>query len=327
MFPCKVKVEQLDKTNKKVKDADIKANKALSKGKIKKVASQEGERTPFYYLGGYFENNGKPVGDFLSFGNSLKLEKHFVQNEMKKSKTSFIEEKVQDPKRAAMGEIYVEKNVIYFEPHDKCKVPESKWPKILKDLKEYFSGMKAVAIINGKVLAAEELDGSGSPETASTTAEPDSEEDIQEIDGKVTIKELADDYKDLLGEFKEAQKTEHDVDVAKLLYKEIVVWRKNFKKLDKDAQEKLSKHNTSCEATLLDVKKIIKVDQNIGEEVKNVIAVVTKYLGHADHESGIAQKQKQKAEELLEKILKYCKFVNAKKLTKKCHELQGLLAS
>jgi hypothetical protein len=325
MFPCKVKIDQLDKTNKKVKDVDLKSNKALTKGKVKKVASQEGERTPFYYIEGYFENNGKAVGDFLSFGNSMKLEKHFIQNEMKKSKNSLMDEKVQDPKKAAMGEIYVENSVIYFEPHEKCKVPEGKWSKILKNLKENFSGMKAVAIIDGKILSAEEDTTSGSPETASTT--PDPVEEVQEIDGKVTVQELASDYKDLLAEFKEAQKAEHDADVVKLLYKEIIVWRKNFKTMDKTAKEQLSKHSASCDATLLEVKKIIKVDQNIDDDVKKVVGVVMKYLATDDHKSPKALKFKGHAEEMLVKLQKYCKFVNAKKLTKKCNELQELLAS
>ena len=92
------------------------------------------------------------------------------------------------------------------------------------------------------------------------------------------IQEMADDYKDLLSEFKEAQKAEHDVDVVKLLYKEIVVWRKNFKKMDKAAKSKLDKHNTSCEETLKEVKKIIKVDQNIDEDVKKLSAIVMKFI-------------------------------------------------
>lgn len=193
MFPCKVKIDQLDKTNKKVKDVDIKANKALTKGKIKKVASQEGERTPFYYLADYFEQNGKPVGHFLSLGNSLKLEKHFVQNEMKKSKSSLMGEKLQDPKKAAMGEVYVEKNVIYFEPHDKCKVPEAKWPKILKEMKEYFSGMKAVVIINGEVLAEDEDDSLSDDKTG------DSEVNSMNIDA------VKKQVQQLLGQFKELE--------------------------------------------------------------------------------------------------------------------------
>lgn len=325
MFPCKVKIEQLDKTNKKVKNVEMKANKPLTKGKIKKVASQEGERTPYYYLGGYFESNGKAVGDFLSLGNSLKLEKHFVQHEMKKSKSSVMSPKLQDPKKASMGEIYVEGNVIHFVPHEKCKLPESKWAKTLKDLKENFSGMKAVAVVNGKVLAGE-VEESGSATEASNTSEPVDEE-IPVIEDTVSPKELAEDYKVLLAEFKEAQKAEHDVDVVKLLYKEIVVWRKNFKKLETAAQEKLAKFNASCEATLLEVKKIIKVDQNIGEEVAKVTTAVANYLGTSDHGSAEALEFKKEAEVLLVKIQKYCKFVNAPKLTKKCNELQKMLAS
>ena len=326
MFPCKVKIEQLDKTNTKVKDVDMKGNKPLTKGKIKKVASKEGERTPYYYLGGYFENNGKPIGDFLSLGNSLKLEKHFVQHEMKKSKSSLIDEKRQDPKKASMGDVYVEGSVIHFAPHDKCKLPESKWAKVLKDLKENFSGMKAVVIINGKIVAAdEEEETSGSPEA--TPAVPEPVEETPVIEDTVSAKVLTEDYKVLLAEFKEAQKAEHDVDVVKLLYKEIVVWRKNFDKLDKAAQEKLVKFNASCEATLLEVKKIIKVDQNIGADVTKVTAAVTNYLSTDDHESAEALKFKAEAKGLLVKLEKYCKFVNAQKLTKKCNQLQEMLAS
>ena len=44
MFPCKVKFENLDKSNKKVKDVDLNGNKAITKGKIKKVATKISHR-------------------------------------------------------------------------------------------------------------------------------------------------------------------------------------------------------------------------------------------------------------------------------------------
>lgn len=182
--------------------------------------------------------------------------------------------------------------------------------------------MKAVAVVNGKMLEAEEDKGSSPVKDTSENIEP-----VEEIEDKVSAKELAEDYKELLTEFKEVQKSEHDVDVAKLLYKEIVVWRKNFGKLDATAQEKLAKFNQSCETTLSELKKIIKVDQNIGEEVKKVVKIVLDYIEIDNETSPNAVKLKKEAKEILDKLQKFCKFVNAKKLTQKCNQLQTMLES
>lgn len=236
MFPCKVKIDQLDRTNTKVKDVDVKTNKTLTKGKIKKVTTKKGERTPFYYLGDYFQEKGKVIGHFLSLGTSVKLEKHFLQNEMKNSKSSLMGEKLQNTKRAAMGEIYMDtiKDVptLCFEPHEKSKVPEAKWPKILKEMKEYFSGMKAVAVINGKIVEAEE-------DKEETSVEPTEKKDTTDSNQGKTKQDIAKRFKALQQSYVTVRDNEHDAKVVKKLYLDLKLWLEDFKQLPTEEQKEL----------------------------------------------------------------------------------------
>lgn len=319
MFPCKVKIDQLDKTNKKVKDVDIKTNKGLTKGKIKKVAAQEGERTPFYYLSGYFQDNGKAVGDFLSLGNSLKLEKHFVQHEMKKSKNSLIDEKLQDPKKAAMGEIYVEKSIIHFEPHEKSKIPPAKWPKILKEMKEYFSGMKAVVVIDGKVLeaAGDESEVSSNTEAADET----------NLSVDTTKQGIAKRFKALRENYITVRDNEHDAKVVKGLYLDLKSWLEDFKQLEKVEQKELKAYYESFATVSEGVKKIIKADQKIDVHLKNITEAIAKYIAFQDHSTAPAVSLKKEALGELDEIMKFAKFVGASEMMNQCNVIKGLFAS
>lgn len=328
MFPCKVKIDQLDR---KANLLDFNANKAETKGKVKKVATKVGEKTPFYFIADYFEKNGKAIGDFLTLGDSPKLEKHFLQNEMKNSADSVMGKK-QDIKTAAMGEVYVKnvdgKDVLHFEPHEKAKVPAGKWAKILKNLKSYFAGMKAVVVIDGQVIQAEESEEEGGEKEAdeAPTDTPTPSADKTAAEKTQTIQELADNYKDMLAQFKEVQQAEHDADLVKSLYRNLISWEKSYETMEPAAKEKLAKFYLSFEATRKEVKKILKVDQNIGEDVATVTKIVTDYIAIDDQNSAAAVKLKTEANELLDKLLKYCEFVSAKKLTVKCQQLKKLLA-
>lgn len=198
MFPCKVKIEALDKANTKVPEVDFKGNRSVVKGQLKKLMNNQPERTQFYYIGEYFQKNGKAVGDFLALGKSMKLEKQFIQAEMKKSNKSVVGQD-QDPKKAATGDIYVdmidEVLTICFEPHDKCKIPTGRWPKLLKRMKEYFSGKKAVAIINGEIIQDGELDRGDEVES---TTEDQQEAPTTTLDLNTVKKQV----QQLLGQFK-----------------------------------------------------------------------------------------------------------------------------
>jgi hypothetical protein len=317
MFPCKVKIDQLDKTNTKVKDVDMKANKALTKGKIKKVVTKEGERTPFYYIGGYFEDKGKAIGDFLSFGDSPKLEKHFVQHEMKKSKNSTMDEKVQDPKKAAMGAMYVKESVIHFEPHEKSKIPPAKWPKILKEMKEYFLGMKAVVVIDGKVIEGEE----DKSETSSAVVE---EASAVDLNTDKTKQGIAKRFKNLRETYITVRDNEHDAKMVKGLYLNLKTWLEDFKQLDKGEQKELKAYYEKFATLLEGVKKIIKADQKIDEHLKSVTEAIAKYVATQDRSTGPAIALKKEALEELDGIMKFAKFVGASEMMSQCTIIKGL---
>lgn len=153
------------------------------------------------------------------------------------------------------------------------------------------------------------------------------EEEVQGTNVKVDPKVLTEDYKKILVKLKEVQKADHDIEQAKRLFREIAIWRKKFSTLDPKIQGQMKNVSQSSEEKLKEVKKIIKVDENIGEEVGKVTQIVMDYISMDDEKSSAAVKLKGEAEEILTKIQKYCKFVNAEKLTAKCNQLQEMLAS
>lgn len=162
MFKCKIDLADYDKNDTSVPNVDIAKAKATAKAGVKKLAGAIGEKTDFYITKDYFENNGKPVGHFFAIGTSKKLAKQFIMKEMKGKGTA------EGTKNAATGSVYVKnidgKDKLCFEPHDKCKIPVGQWPKLLKALKSFFAGYKAIVVIGGEVIE-EEAGEEGEQET------------------------------------------------------------------------------------------------------------------------------------------------------------------
>jgi hypothetical protein len=191
MFKCKIDITTYDKNAKEVPNAELPKTKNLSKAAVKKLASKLGEKTNFYLAKDYFENKGKPVGHFLAFGISKKLAKHFIMNEMKGKGSSG------DAKSAATGEVSIKKidgkDKLVFEPHAKCKIPAGQWPKLLKSLKTFLGGYKAVVSVNGQMIEEEPLlpgeveevdDTPAGEEETFEDAKAESEADEDEADEK-----------------------------------------------------------------------------------------------------------------------------------------------
>ncbi|MGH1337573.1 MAG: hypothetical protein ACRBFS_15725 [Aureispira sp.] len=155
MFKSKVDFNAFDLKNEKVKNVEETKIKALSKNAVKKVLKNPEVRTPFYLILDYFKDKAnKPLTHFLCFGINKKMDKHFEQVEMKSGKLDKSMSASQ--KEASMGEVYCKeeggKKLLCFEPSAKSKIQKGKWPKILKTLKPFLAGAKAVVIIDGAMV-------------------------------------------------------------------------------------------------------------------------------------------------------------------------------
>jgi hypothetical protein len=178
-FKGKVDFNAFDLNNSKVKNLEEAAVRGLSKNAVKKLLNAPGTRTPYFLILDYFKNkDGKPVAHFLTFGTNKKMEKHFEQVEMKSGKLDKSMSASQ--KEASMGEAYSKedkgKKLLCFEPSDKCKIPKSQWPKILKALKPFLAGAKPVVVLNGTVVG-EDSDGSEEDTTGGTSSTDTTGED------------------------------------------------------------------------------------------------------------------------------------------------------
>lgn len=167
MFKCKISLADYDKNDKSAPNVELPLAKKLAKASVKKLATKIGEKTDFYLTKDYFENKGKPIGHFLAIGVSKKLAKQFVMKEMKGKGVAT------DVKSAATGTVCI-KNIggvdkLCFEPNAKCKIPAAQWPKLLKALKAFFAGYKAVVVVEGKTVEEEP----GGEEDTSTDADDD----------------------------------------------------------------------------------------------------------------------------------------------------------
>lgn len=169
MFKCKIDLAAFDKNDNKVADIDLNKAKALANAGCKKLAAQKGEKTPFYVVKDYFKEDGKSIGNFLAFGISNKMEKHFLKHEMKGKDTAMAK----SAKEASMGMVWCEdidgRKVLHFEPHPKSKIPLGQWPKVLKGIKHFINGMKAVLVVAGQASVELEASEDNADNNADTT--------------------------------------------------------------------------------------------------------------------------------------------------------------
>ena len=181
MFKSKLDFNAFDRHNDKVKDLEMNQVQAQSKSSVKKMKAKPDVKTDFHLIDGYFKNEqGKVLGGLVDFGFHKKLTKHFLQVEMKPGKPN---KRMSDsPKHAATGQSFVTeeggKKVLCFEPHPASKIPNGKWPKILKSLKAYFAGLKTKVILDGTVIEEEapQDDITETPLTEDNTTEESSPE-------------------------------------------------------------------------------------------------------------------------------------------------------
>lgn len=265
MFKSKVDFNAFDTKNDKVENLQQNKVRTLSKASVKKLAAAPGEKTPFHLILDYFKDDKeKPQGHFLGFGNNKKMDKHFQQVEMKSGKLDKSMSASQ--KEASMGEAFVKeengKKLLCFEPAPESKVPGGKWPKILKSLKPYLNGLKAVVVIGGQAISeestGEESTEENTDETTDTTGETtdttgETPEDTTQEESSDTPTEEStggdsrqyqklsnafDKVKAKLTEWKGQQDTKKKVNMVKPLLK-------NVEKLMEHVEEFINKEDTS----------------------------------------------------------------------------------
>ncbi|MGH1334620.1 MAG: hypothetical protein ACRBFS_00725 [Aureispira sp.] len=257
MFKSKVDFNAFDTNNEKVANLEQTKIKGLSKASVKKLVAQPGERTPFHLVLDYFKDDkDKPQGHFLCFGVNKKMDKHFQQVEMKSGKLDKSMSASQ--KEASMGSAFVKidggKKLLCLEPDAASKIPGGKWSKILKALKPYLSGLKAVISIAGEIIGEEDSDdqttgeettgedttgtettGEDTTDTSSDTAPETAGEESRRYK---TLSKAFDKVKGKLGEWKAETDSKKKINRVKPLLK-------NVEKLIEHVDEFIGKEDTS----------------------------------------------------------------------------------
>lgn len=287
-----------DKNNPKVDNPQITKVKGFSKAGIKKLMGKTGERTPFHLILEYFvDDKGKVEGHFLDFGENKKLRKHFEQVEMKSGKLD--KSMSETPKKASAGEVYIEeikgKKVVHFEPSESSKVPKAQWTKALKGLKPFLNGLKAVVVIAGQVIGADEEDNEENEGTESTSAE-EGQTDVDSKTIAVQVKELILGITGILKEelpkaivpnIKAKKVSQKDADITNDLFSKLDELKAVYETAGADIQQKIGKHYDSIMNQVPKLEKVrtalnsllgvsegnneaTQVDPNDTEEVKRL---------------------------------------------------------
>lgn len=149
-FKSKTSLNAFDKNNTSVKNTEYNSLKTLTKTGVKKLATANGESTPFHLILDYFKDDKeKPLAHFLDLGINVKMGKHFEQVEMKPGKLD--KSMSASPKEAASGVAFIKAvdgvYTLHFQPAEQCKIPEGKWPRIIKALKPFLAGYPAVVVL------------------------------------------------------------------------------------------------------------------------------------------------------------------------------------
>ena len=111
----------------------------------------------------------------------------------------------ESPKKACTGKAYIKevngKKVVHIEPSEKSKVPKGQWPKILKSMKAFFGGLKAVVVIAGEVVEEikDKVDGD---EASQPTDDEGSQPEDKPTDKKSIIASVKGLLKDISGSLK-----------------------------------------------------------------------------------------------------------------------------
>ena len=289
MFKSKTDFNAFDKKNVKVDNPKITKVKGSSKAGTKKLMGKEGERTPYHLILEYFvDDKGKVEGHFLDFGENKKLRKHFEQVEMKSGKLD--KSMSETPKKACAGNVYVEEvkgnKVVHFEPVEGSKVPKAQWPKILKTLKPFLNGLKAVVVIAGVVIGAAEEDGDEGDTTDATTdatTADGTETDTDSTSVTAKIKELVLGITGVLKEelpktivpnVKAKTVSQKDADVLGRLFGNLEELKTVYENAGSDIQQKIEKHYDSIMNQVPKLEKIQTALNNllgVSEETKEAV--------------------------------------------------------
>lgn len=246
-----------------VPNVDPKKMKGLTKAATRKLLNNLGVRAPFFLILNYFKDpSGKPMAHFLDIGTNKKMAKHFEQVEMKSGKLD--KSMAASQKEAAMGEVYAEEkngqNVLFFVPDDKSKIPDSKWPQILKKIRPLINNLKAFAVLNGEVVAAEA--DNGSTETESGSNETEETEEGLSLDALKALfqpisKMLKETLpKEILPRVKSKTVTEADDEAIEELQGQIEEFLEDYEQGTTEAKTALAKAKTTLEGQLPKIKQI-----------------------------------------------------------------------
>lgn len=146
--------------------------------------------------------------------------------------------------------------------------------------------------------------------------------------GELTeIQQAAFDFKAILENYKDVRDNEHDIDEVKDLYKDTIEWGKTIKNLSKEDQAKLKAYIANYKKIVDGLKKVMKADEHIDDELDKVTAIVQKYVEIPDHDSDESKKLVTEAMGSVDKIEKFAKFVGSDGLLEQCTILKQVLAS
>lgn len=269
MFKSKTDFNAFDKNNTKVDNPKITKVKGFSKAGTKKLMGKIGERTFYHLILEYFvDDKGKVEGHFLDLGENKKLRKHFEQVEMKSGK---LEKSMSETaKKACAGEIYIQEikgsKVVHFEPSEGSKVPKAQWPKILKTLKPFLNGLKAVVVLAGEVVGAEEdsKDESASAESTATTGDG-TQTDVDSTSVTAKIKELVLGITGILKEelpkvivpnIKAKKANQKDADTTDDLFSKLDELKEVYESAGSEIQQKIEKHYDSIMNQIPKLEKV-----------------------------------------------------------------------
>jgi len=280
MFKSKTDFNAFDKNNVKVDNPKITKVKGFSKAGTKKLMGKMGERTPFHLILEYFvDDKGKVEGHFLDLGENKKLRKHFEQVEMKSGKLD--KSMSETPKKACAGDVYIQEikgnKVVHFEPAESSKVPKAQWPKVLKTLKPFLNGLKAVVVIAGVVIGAEEEEHESDATDAATA--DGAETDTNSTSVTASIKQLVVGITGILKEelpkvivpnVKAKNVSQKDANLMGTLFGDLEELKTVYENAGSDIQQKIGKHYDSIMNQVPKLEKIQSALNNLlgvaGEE-------------------------------------------------------------
>jgi len=140
------------------------------------------------------------------------------------------------------------------------------------------------------------------------------------------VQQLSYDFKSILTNYKAVRDAEHDIDEVKDLYKDLQEWVTTLKGLPKEEQVKLKAYVANYKKILDGVKKVMKADEHIDDEIAKVTELVHKFVAIPDHSSDEAKKIATDASGVIAKIEKFAQFVGANDLLEQCTVLKDVLA-